>query len=296
MNEFKSFHPIVNFVYFAIVISFAMFILHPICLVITGISSVIYSIMLKGRTALKFNFLVLVPVVLITALINPLFNHGGVTIISYLPSGNPLTLESIIYGVVTGAVIATVICWFSCYNEVMTSDRFIYIFGKIIPSTSLIFSMALRFVSRFKHRFKMVKEAHSHIGYGESDKGFIGRVKNAVKLLSIMVAWSVESSVDTADSMRSRGYGLNGRTAFSNFRFGKRDFVALIYMLGTGTYVLVAIFRGKLECSYFPNFSTASGGWYLTSTLFAYALLCLVPVFTEIAELLRWRVRRGIPK
>ena len=35
---------------------------------------------------------------LLAAVVNPAFVHQGVTILTYLPSGNPLTLESILYG------------------------------------------------------------------------------------------------------------------------------------------------------------------------------------------------------
>ena len=76
----------------------------------------------------------MLPMLVAMALINPAFNHEGVTIIDYLPSGNPLTLESIIYGLCAAIMIVSVICHFSCYNEVMTSDKFIYLFGKIIPA------------------------------------------------------------------------------------------------------------------------------------------------------------------
>ncbi len=286
MNEFKSFHPVVNFTYFIIVISFAMFLLHPICILISLISSVIYSIILKGREGVKFTL----PIIIISALVNPLFNHGGETIILYLPGGNPFTLESVIYGLATGAMISTVICWFSCYNKVMTSDRFIYIFGKLIPSVSLIFSMTLRFVSRFKRRFKMVREAHRHIGSSEK-AGLADKIKDAVRLLSIMLTWSVESSVDTADSMRSRGYGLNGRTAFSNFKFGRRDLICLSCMLGLGAYVLAAVLGGRLEYRYFPSFDTMMAGGHALSVFCAYALLCLAPVIIEITEICRWKFR-----
>lgn len=290
MNEFKSFHPIVNFTYFIIVISFAMFLLHPICLLISLISSVVYSIILKGRAATKFAVSGLLPIIIVTALVNPLFNHGGETIILYLPGGNPFTLESVIYGLATGTMISTVICWFSCYNKVMTSDRFIYIFGKVIPSLSLIFSMTLRFVSGFKRRFKMVREAHSHMGYSKKT-GLADKIKEAVRLLSIMLTWSVESSVDTADSMRSRGYGLNGRTAFSNFKFGRRDLICLSSILGLGIYVLTATLWGRLKYQYFPSFDTMLKGGYTLSVFCAYMLLCLAPVIIEITEICRWKYR-----
>ena len=96
MNEFAKYHPLINFIYFTAVIVFSMIFVHPICLVTSLLCSVIYSIILNGKKALKF-IAMLLPLMLISALINPAFNHEGVTVIEYLPSGNPLTLESILY-------------------------------------------------------------------------------------------------------------------------------------------------------------------------------------------------------
>ena len=118
MNEFKRYHPVANFLYFAAVIGFSMVVLNPVCLIISFFASVCYSIILNGKKALKF-IAMLLPLMLISALINPAFNHEGVTVIAYLPSGNPLTLESILYGIFAASMVATVICWFSCFNKIL---------------------------------------------------------------------------------------------------------------------------------------------------------------------------------
>ena len=43
-------------------------------------------------------------------------------------------------------------------------------------------------------------------------------VRSALRVFSIVVTWSLESGLITADSMRCRGYGLPGRTSFSLYR------------------------------------------------------------------------------
>ena len=134
MREFKTYHPIVNFLYFVLVIGFSCFFMHPVCLAVSLLCGFVYSVMLKGKKAVKTNLIYMLPMLVVMALVNPLFNHEGVTIIKYLPSGNPLTAESILYGICAAAMIASVICHFSCYNEIMTSDKFMYLFGKIIPA------------------------------------------------------------------------------------------------------------------------------------------------------------------
>ena len=130
--------------------------------------------------------------------------------LAYLPSGNPLTLESIIYGVAASVMMISVICWFSCYNEVVTADKFIYLFGRLAPAMSLILSMSLRFIPRFKAQLNVVAQAQHCLGRDISTGGVIQRLHTAVMILSVMITWVLENSIETADSMKSRGYGLPG--------------------------------------------------------------------------------------
>ena len=121
-DAFGGCHPAVNFAYFGLVIGFSMFRMHPVCLFISLICAVFYYVKLKGSKALRFMARYALPLMLITALVNPAFNHRGMMIICYLPTGNPLTLESIIYGLAAAVMLVSVLVWFACYTEIMTSD------------------------------------------------------------------------------------------------------------------------------------------------------------------------------
>lgn len=289
MNEFKTFHPIVNFIYFVFVIGFSCFFMHPVCLGISLSCAFAYSVLIKGRQSLKTNLLYMTPMILTMALVNPAFNHEGVTILRYLPSGNPLTLESIIYGGAAALMIASVICWFSCYNAVMTSDKFIYLFGRIIPSLSLVLSMTLRFVPRFAAQLKVVANAQRCIGRDVSEGSIIQRAKSGLSILSVMVTWALENSIETADSMKSRGYGLPGRTAFSIFTFDRRDTITLLYILALGIYTFIGSFSGEMYFRYFPSFKTADFSWYGLSIFLSYTALCMCPIIIEIREVSKWK-------
>ena len=288
MNEFAKYHPLINFIYFTAVIVFSMIFVHPICLVTSLLCSVIYSIILNGKKALKF-IAMLLPLMLISALINPAFNHEGVTVIAYLPSGNPLTLESILYGIVAASMVATVICWFSCFNKIMTSDKFIYLFGRIIPSLSLILSMTFRFVPKFKEQLQEVSNAQKSMGRDTSEGSVFARVKNSIRILSAVITWSLENAIDTSDSMKSRGYGLTGRTACSNYVFDKRDVTALIYLAVTITYFLIGALLGKINYRYFPSMRGTDMSFYSTSIFISYIMICIMPIIIEIWEELKWR-------
>ena len=288
MNEFAKYHPLINFIYFTAVIVFSMIFVHPICLVASLLCSAIYSIILNGKKALKF-IVMLLPLMLISALINPAFNHEGVTVIAYLPSGNPLTLESILYGIVAASMVATVICWFSCFNKIMTSDKFIYLFGRIIPSLSLILSMTFRFVPKFKEQVQEVSNAQKSMGRDTSEGSVSVRVKNSIRILSAVITWSLENAIDTSDSMKSRGYGLTGRTAYSNYVFDKRDVTALIYLAVTIIYFLIGALLGKIHYRYFPSMRGTDMSFYSTSIFISYIMICIMPIIIEIWEEFKWR-------
>lgn len=293
MSEFKTYHPIVNFVYFVSVIGFSCFFMHPACLFISLISSFTYSVMLKGKKAIKTNLIYMLPMLIMMSLINPIFNHEGITILAYLPSGNPMTLESVIYGLCAAIMIVSVICHFSCYNEVMTSDKFIYLFGKIIPAMSLIISMTLRFVPKFSAQLKEVINAQRCMGRDVSKGSIIKRAKNGLNILSIMTTWALENAIETADSMKSRGYGVPGRTAFSIYKFDKRDKKALVCILVLGIYTFLGNLMGGMYFRFFPSVKMAEVSSFDISVFVAYLLLCICPIIIEIWEVRKWKVLRS---
>lgn len=288
-DTFSSYHPIINFLYFGLVLVFSMCFMHPICLGVSLVTALSYSIYLRGRKAVRFSLTFILPMTLLAALINPAFNHEGMTILTYLPSGNPLTAESITYGVAAAVMLATVILWFSCYNEVMTSDKFVYLFGRIIPALSLVLSMTLRFVPKFKVQLHVVSEAQRCVGRDVSDGKLLQRLKNTVTILSIMVTWALENAIETADSMKSRGYGLPGRTAFSIYRFDDRDKAALVWLAFCGVYIMSGWIAGGVYFRYYPTMKGVELTAFPVSFMLVYLALCLTPVILNAKEARTWK-------
>ncbi len=293
MNEFKTYHPIVNFTYFVFVIGFSMFLMHPVCLVVSFVCGFIYSVMLKGIKGIKQNLLYMLPLMLIMAVMNPIFNHQGITVLGYFPDGNPFTLESVLYGVFSAIMLASVICWFSCYNKVMTSDKFIYLFGRIIPALSLVISMTMRFVPRFAIQLKNVSNAQRCMGRDISKGNVIKRAKCGLAILSATVGRAMEDAVETADSMKSRGYGLPGRTAFSVYTFDKRDTAVLVCILLLGVYTLAGSLWGGTYFVYFPVMTDITPSPLGISVFCGYFMLCICPVIIELWEVRRWKALRS---
>ena len=292
IDRFSKMHPITNLAFFIFIISFSMLIMNPICLLISLVCALINAIYLNGKRSVIFGLKFVLPTVILVSIINPVVNHEGVTIIEYLPWNNPLTLESIAYGLASAIMLSSVVFWFSSVNTVMTSDKFVYLFGRILPSLSLVLSMALRFVPRFNAQLKEVQNAQKIIGK-KFEGGFIPRLKEAIKILSMMVSWSLENAIETSDSMKGRGYGLKGRTAFSIFKLTKSDIIFLS-VLSVQTLILVILkFFGAAKFRYFPSmkgeiFCAQSVLFYII-----YAAAMLMPFIINVGEELRWKQLRS---
>lgn len=293
-DSFASYHPSINFFYFVSVIIFSMFFMHPIFLAISLAGSATYSILLNGRRAVKFNFLYMIPMLLLIAVVNPIFSHEGATVLFYF-NDTSITLESFLYGIAAAMMFVSVIIWFSCYNAVMTSDKFIYLFGKVIPSLSLVFSMVLRFVPMLKEQTKVIANAQKCIGRDASQGSLLQRARNGIHIVSILTTWSLENAIETADSMRSRGYGLKGRTSFSIYRFDRRDSTALAVLGVLFLLVCAGAFLGENTVQYFPTVKIPDYRFFSFIVYLAYGGLCFFPVILQIGELWKWRKMRSIP-
>ncbi len=288
LDCFSTYHPSINFVYFAFVILVTIFLYHPALLAISFCAAMAYSVYLRGARALKFNLGALLPVMALMVAINVLTNHAGVTILTYWQN-NPITLESIQFGCAAAAMLAAVIMWFSCYSEVMTSDKFVYLFGRVIPSLSLVFSMALRFVPRFTTQLKRTARAQACLGHSAASGGWLSRARHGLRLLSIMATWALENAVETADSMKARGYGAAKRTAYSIYRFDARDRVLFLVLAALLAAILAAIAAGVISVRYFPSFKMNASSPLSLFALAAFSAVCFLPLILQAKEEAAWR-------
>ena len=224
MNDsFSALHPALTFCYFAAVLLLTMLVLHPVFLALSLLGALGYCAVLRGWRSLGRTLGWLVPFLVLMAALNALLNHAGVTMLFYLPNGNPVTREALCYGAAAAAMFAAVILWFQCCNVVMTAEKYLYVFGSALPGVSLLLSMALRFVPKFSAHIRSVRAAQASLGCGTREGSAWQRLKNGARILSVTVSWALESGITAADSMKSRGYGAGRRTYFGNYRFTRRD-------------------------------------------------------------------------
>lgn len=263
--------------------------MNPVCIFISLFAALLNFLLQKGAKGARRGLAFMLPAVILTCIINPLFNHSGATVLTYFPNGSPLTLESVIYGFFASLMLASVVCHFASFGEIMTSDKIICLFGKLLPSLSLIFSMTLRFVPRFLSQAKKVYASRRAIGKAGTAVSVKERVSDGLAVLSSLASWALENSQDTADSMKARGYGLPGRSSFSVFRLDKYDVAATVYIMLFGIYTLGGAIVGVTDFSFFPRVNFDKISPYGVSVFAAYFMLCIFPFIADIREVIRWK-------
>lgn len=149
-DTFSTYHPVINFVFFIGAIALGMILLHPAFLAASVLMSAAYYATVKRRKSLPF-LGGMAGMFVMLSVMNPFFNTGGDRVI-FTYFNRVYTWEALFYGMVLAAMMVSVLLWFANYNAVMTSDKFLYLFGKLIPSVSLILTMVLRLVPGYQKK------------------------------------------------------------------------------------------------------------------------------------------------
>lgn len=315
-DEFSRYHPVVNLIFYLLVLGTTMFQMSVGLVFISLFSAVVYYFMLKKTEGLKY-CTVVVGIIIVSAIINPLFSHKGGTLLFYLFTGNPVTLESIIYGLISAIIIGAMLLWFSTFNQVMGVERILGAIGKVLPNVSLLITMIMRFIpqyTRHQRKVSMVNKVNKR-NYGEKinllnrektekenviearkkqknkngiDK-IIDSIKEGSRTFSITTTWALENSIYTADSMKARGFGTGRRTNYSNYKFQKRDYLLMGWLAILWLVVVFSLEREKVYTYYYPFIQVKNN----VVVYLIYGLLCLTPVLINVKEEIRWLILKS---
>lgn len=281
-DAFSKCHPLTNLLFFLGAIGFSVVIQHPAYLAVGFLGAGSYYLLLNGKKGWRL-ILGLIPLFVVLASINPLLNTEGETVL-FLLLGRPYTLEALIYGMVIAGMLVLMILWFGCYSAVLTSDKFICLFGSLIPSLSLLLVMVLRMIPNLMRKARQISGARRCIGRGAAEQmSNREKLHDSMNILSSLTDWALEGSIVTADSMRSRGYGAAKRTSFQIYRMTALDAVLIALMALLAVLVIVL---GDTAAAFTPALDIAPPGWGLAG----YAAFLLIPPVLHIREVVLWHI------
>lgn len=284
-DSFAKYHPAVNFFFFIGAIVMGMFFVHPVFLCVSLAASLLYYLLLMGKKGIKFLCYMLI-LFLSICLINPLLNTLGDTVLFTYLGNRPFTLEALLYGLTTGGMFVSVLLWFACYNRIMSSDKFIYLFGRYIPAVSLLLSMVLRLLPNFKIKAMTIAGARKCVGKAPDMGTRKEKLRSSMDVLSVLTSWALEGAVITADSMRGRGYGSGRRSRFSIYHLGAREGIALGVMLLGVALVIAGAVGGGAQVSYYPVVTLPKATEYTVIGGIGYAVFLLTPSVIHIRRML----------
>ena len=283
---FSGYNPISGLLFYVFTFTVSLSATHPVTLITAAVCAFAYDIKLRGKKAVNTIIRLILPMAVISALINGFFNNSGETVLFTLPWGSPFTLEAVIYGLVFAVRAGSVLIWLGSFNEIMTDDKIMLLFGRLSPKTALILSMALRFIPLIMSQSEDIAKAEKGIGMSLTSGSFTKRLKCASRRLSILVSWSLERGIDTMNSMTSRGYGVRRRTSYNRYRFGIRDaFLSLLIISGV---VLSLLSKDSLSALFIPAIVIPFPSPLGIFTSVYLAFIMILPVIIDIREERKW--------
>ena len=286
MRALDRLNPFTISAYFLSVAGVAMFCAHPVllCMALTGALALCLLRRDIKRTSTHLLFWGLF---LLSALLNPLFSHHGVTVLLVI-GDKPISAQALLWGLTSAAAILTTLYLFASFSAIMQSDKLLYLFGALSPRLSLILSMGLRYVSLLSEQWRKIKQAQTALGLYKEDN-VIDRVRGALRIFWVLLGWALENGIVTANSMSARAYGTGKRTHYAIFTFTRRDalYLSLTLALLTGTIVPMAL--GALDFAFYPTVVQAHTGALSWLGYISYGTLVALPILAETEDAVKWK-------
>lgn len=284
MKRFDQMNPITVAFYYICVLVITMFSMQPLILCISLFSSVLTCVLdlSAGRRAHIFSAALFV----IAAVINPIIVHNGATALFYV-NDHPITLEAVVYGIAAACMITAALYWLRSLSKVLTSDKVMYIFGRFSPKIALIISMSIRCVELFRQRWRKIQDTQRALGLYD-DGNLIDALRGRARMLSILITWTLENGIITAESMESRGYGSRRRKNYAPYRMHSADVILMSVFAALTAVTIIGLCN---TCAvYYPDLSFELFTPWGIAGAASFGLLSVLPLIINAKEALRWHL------
>lgn len=284
VRAFDGLHPSVVVTYTVLSLVFIMAAFQPVLVGIALACALLVGCLLRGWRSVVGSLAWQLPVLAVVALANPLFSPSGTTELFRLGTQG-FYLESLVYGACMGAMLVTVMVQFSNASAVLTSDRVMSVMGGRLPTTALMVSMVARLVPQFVRRGREVSAVHDACS-AAAPRTPAERTAAHMRIVSVIMGWGMEDSLETADAMRCRGWGSGPRTTYRRRnRMTRLDALALAAVVALAALCAVLAFAAVSQFRFYPTLSSLVLWWgYIP-----YALFFLLPAFSLIGGRFSWR-------
>ncbi len=286
-REFLTYNPIAIFIYFMLLVGIVISTASPAVLFVSVAVSLFYIFMLGGIKSLIKNILMMIITVFFITLINILFTHRGNTNLFNIGE-NAVTLEALLFGLFAGCVFANIIVWFECLNKILNGEMILYLFSRISSFFALFVSMIFRYIPLLRKRYAEISNVQRCMGVTENGS-LLKKIKTTARRTSILISWSLEASIETADSMAARGYGLKGRSTYSMYKFILRDLFLTFLMILFASISLFFMKKYDVEVIFYPSVEYPQCDLHFIVVLLSFFALSMIAPILDLIGDIKWK-------
>ncbi|MCS1350013.1 energy-coupling factor transporter transmembrane component T [Mechercharimyces sp. CAU 1602] len=281
---FQALHPAITVFYYVGALSLLFLLFHPL-FIVTGVTLLLAMNFLYdgGKGVWKWKGMMLITTILLIV-VNVITSQRG-SVILWQGERYRITGESLLYGTMMAGMIVAVIMLFISYQQVVTADKFLYLFARLLPQWAMLTMLAVRFMPLLRERLSEIEKVQ-RVRLGEGTPGWKKRMQRKMKQLEVLLTWSLEEGLQSADSMRARGYGVGRRTAYVYWRWRMRDSWSLFILGALMLFCYWGRWQGWGVLDIYPDlerFSLIEAEWLL---LMGYLLFISFPILIEAKETL----------
>ncbi len=186
--------------------------------------------------------------------------------------------------------IILVLLLFISFNHILNGNKFLFIFSKFLPRTAFLTMLAVRFVPLLKKRLDEITDVQRIKGLTIASGTLKQRCKDGMTLIQILLTWSLEEAIETADSMKTRGYGIGMRSPYIPYKLTCRDQVWLLLLVCLLIICLVGGALGYGRIDIYPDLGSLQLTWLDGLLLINTIIILSFPLLVEGREQLRWRL------
>lgn len=282
-TAFDTAHPAVPALYLALTLALTMFCAQPVLVACSLAGAVLFVAATQGWHAVGDGLRWQLPVIVIIALFNPLFSASGSTEIARFGQ-RAVYLESLAYGACMGGLLVASMLWLKAASCLLSFDKVMALFGNAVPVVSLMISMSMRLIPRFVRKAHQVLAAQDAVDLPRETRW--DRLRQRLRLSSVLMGWGMEDSLETADAMRARGWGAaTRRTTYTRYAFRGADLCSLLALAVGGLVVALLAYAACSQFEFYPRLSTLVPWWGYV----VYMGWMLVPSVLHVVERRRFQ-------
>ncbi|MBQ3431169.1 MAG: hypothetical protein IJG23_00125 [Clostridia bacterium] len=227
--RFSALHPVSFLVFFTELLITCFYAETAGLLVIFALLFVFALLIKKAKTVLWA-----LPLAGFMLLLNPIFYHGGKTVLFTLWGYN-FTLEAVLNGLYSALLILCTMLIFSVIVITLSEEKFLYVFGRFFPKLALMISMIFKHFDILSDAYTKTKNMAKMNGIYENDTTLFQKLKTASVIFEAFTGAALEGSIDTALSLAAKGYYSKTKTVIKRYHYKVTD--AVFLLVSTGIFV-----------------------------------------------------------